>query len=302
MNKPIKVILVLLVGLGLLALLSFLAVTLIFPTSSLNSQVQDLVEDRDSVTDESGSKGGYLGGVTGSDGGIAVDMPPIYYDNGGDGSKLIKVGTLALTVKDFDSSVASIKATLTEYKGYVISLTDSGKDNDRKINISVRVPSDKFDLTLEKFKAMGIEVVDASENSTDISSTYKDLQARLKNQKAYEKQLLTILNKATKVVDILSIQREVAQVRQEIESMESQLKSYDTQVSMSVINVSMSKASEALDVTGNGWKPQGVFAEALTALVAFAKGVATLVIWVLVFSPVVLVPYAVYYFVKKGKK
>lgn len=315
MNKPIKIILVLLVGLGLLGLLSFLAVTFVFNQSNtatcdgncvtfsetLKETISDIQDNkvRDQVAEyQEGSSG-----VTkiSADPGITTIMPPVY-DNGGDGSKLVKSAFVAMTVSDFDKAVSGVKALVSQYKGYVINMYDSGVVNARAVTISVRVPSDKFDTSVTEIKALGVEVVSSSENSDDISATYKDLQARLKNQKAYEKQLLSILNRATKVSDILEIQREVSQVRQEIESMESQIKSFDTQVAMSVISVSMTKASEALDVTGNNWKPQGVFAEALTSLVSFGKSIATLIIWAVVFSPIVLVPYGIYYFVKKSKR
>ena len=217
-------------------------------------------------------------------------------------TKVIKTSTISMTVKDFDASVASIRGIVTTQKGYVQNLSDSGTLNDRAVTITIKVPTDKFDSVLAQVKALGVEVTSAYENTDDVTQAYQDLQARLKNQKALEAQLLTILNKATKISDILLVQQQLSTVREQIELLQTEIKYYDTQTDYASVSVTMTKASEALNVAGKDWKPFGVVKEAFTVLVEVGKGIGTLAIWVVVFSPIVLVPYVIYLVVKKVKK
>jgi hypothetical protein len=217
-------------------------------------------------------------------------------------TKVIKTSTIEMTVNDFDASVTSIREIIKTEKGYVQNLSDSGTLNDRAVTITIKVPTDKFDSVLAQVKALGVEVTSAYENTDDVTQAYQDLQARLKNQKALEAQLLTILNKATKISDILLVQKQLSTVREQIELLQTEIKYYDTQTDYASVSVTMTKASEALNVAGKDWKPFGVVKEAFTVLVEVGKGIGTLAIWAVVFSPIVLVPYVIYLVVKKVKK
>lgn len=295
--KPLKVILILVGGLITLWLLSLVASAYIY--TEKNKQVE--VTGKNSVTEDS------MGGRDADPGIMAPDGKDAYliypgYGEGGDGSKLVKNSSIAIDVKDIDSTVSSIKTHVETVKGFVQSLSDSGTDNTRTTSMTIRVPYAEFDSTMTKLKSLAVEVVSVSEGSDDVSGTYQDIQTRLKTQKALEKQLLALLEKATKMSDILTLQTELANVRSTIESYELQLKNYDNQVNMSTVYIKISKASEALDVTGDVWKPFGVFKEALTSLVEFAKGIVNVSIWAVVYSPVILVPAGIVWFATKKKK
>ncbi len=282
-----KLILGLFSGLIVLSVLVFACAFLFFPTAY--SSIKDS-NSLNPTTDEAESPS--YGGM-GTDGKVVDGRDLIYppvTSTGGDGSKLVKSSSISISVTDLDNSTNAIKSLVTEKKGFVQSLTDSGTDNDRSVTISIRVPSSSFDEVLTKVKALGAEVLKVSEGSDDISETYADTKARLKTQKALEQQLLTLLNRATKISDILEIQTQLTNVRTQIEMYESLIKNFDSQVDMSVVYISMTKASEAISVTGDSWRPVGVFKEALSALVALGKGLVNLTIWAIVFSPLVLIP------------
>ncbi len=294
--KPIKVILILVGGLISLWLLSILASAFIY---NEKNKVNTGTVDYGVAGEDSGK------GVKPSIAPAPDEKDLMYYpgyETGGDGSMLIKNASIAITVNDIDNTIASIKSHVEGVKGFVQSLSDSGTENERASSITIRVPSSEFDKTMTKLKELSVEVVSSSEGSDDVSGTYKDVETRLKTQKALEKQLLQLLDKATKIEDILTLQRELANVRSVIESYELQLKNYDQQVDMSTIYIKVSKASEALDITGEAWKPFGVFKEALTSLVDFSKGIVNVTIWALVFSPVILIPAGIVWLVTRKRK
>lgn len=301
-SKPIQLIAFLFAGVSVLSLLAYLTTLVIFPNTF--SLIGNSVS-KDEVVTSDGSQGAPDYRESVEPGVISKDLiypPTPGYGSGGDGSKLIKTAQLSITVSDFDKTVNQIKSKVSEVKGFVANLSDSGTLNDRVISITLRVPQNKFDEVLTSIKGLASEVKSINEGADDISEVYQDTQARLKTQKAYETQLLKLLDKATKVSDIISIQQQLSSVREQIEMYELQLKNYDSQVDMSTVVLTIQKAPEALDVAGDGWKLMGVVKEALTSLVAFGKGVLTLSVWLIVFSPVVLIPYAIYKLVKTYRK
>lgn len=301
-SKPIQLILFLFGGVIVLSLLAYVTTLFVFPkTMTLmgNSVSQDEVVTYDGGMGAPDYREGVEPGLISKD---LIYPPTPGYGSGGDGSKLIKTAQLNITVSDFDKTVNEIKSKVNEVKGFVAYLSDSGTLNDRVVTITLRVPQDKFDEVLTSIKGLASEVKSINEGADDISEVYQDTQARLKTQKAYETQLLKLLDKATKVSDIISIQQQLANVREQIEMYELQLKNYDSQVDMSTLSVTIQKAPEGLDVAGDDWKLMGVVKEALTSLVALGKSLLTLSVWLVVFSPVVLIPYAIYKITVKGKK
>ncbi|HVX92730.1 MAG TPA: DUF4349 domain-containing protein [Candidatus Dojkabacteria bacterium] len=280
--------------------------TLIVAFNNANSGsvnwLNDFFASNESVTptssdSSSGSKGGTDGSV--------VDLPGVPTDGGATNTKdqkLIKTGSVSITVDDFDKSSQKVRDIAASVNGLVTSSSDTGKDNTRSVVISIKVPAKNFDSVVKQLKAIGVTVVTSSETSYDITQTYIDLKARLKNQKALEAQLILILDKATKVSDILLIQQELSNVQGQIEVLQSQINYYDSQIDMSTITVSMSLNKESLSVVDNTWKPLGTFRTALQSLITVFLGLLDLIIWIVVFSPIVLIPLIIYWFVKKARK
>jgi hypothetical protein len=294
-EKPAKLIIGMFLGFCLLSLLAFVASLMFFPIT----QSEITTDSGNKVVEESVAPD--MGTISKDVDGIDLIYPSPIVNGGGDGSKLIKTSTIDLSVNDLDKSVDSIKLLVTEKKGFLQSLTDQGVNNDRRVYLSIRVPSASFSEVLTKVKALGVKVNSLTEGSDDISEVYADVQARLKTQKALEKQLLELLNKATKVDDILAIQNQLTNVRTQIEMYESQIKNFDSQVDFSTLYITMKTSSEALNVNGESWQPVGIFKEALTSLVAFGKGLISVAIWAVVYSPIILVPVGIVMLASRSK-
>ncbi len=257
------------------------------------------------VTDNSVGYEQSQDGVTGGKD-VSIGVPTTPSDEGGantpDQQKLIKTGQVSMTVNDFDKTIGDIKEIVSANKGLIVTLYDAGELQKRNATIKVKVPAKDFDKVVELVKKLGVTVVSSNENSTDITMTYLDLQARLKTNKELEKSYIQILNKASKVSEILEIQRELNTVRQQIEYIDSQIKYYDSQIDMSVINITLTLNSEALDVVDDTWKPFGVFKEALQALVSTLRAFVSVLIWLVVFSPFVLIPFGIVKLVSRKNK
>jgi hypothetical protein len=270
-----------------------LTLSLGFITVGLLAYVIGLVWMPSKPVDETGvipSEEGY--GLGGAPEVVDRDVAEDGKGGGEDGDQfVIKTAGIEMTVDDLDDASENVRKYAKEVGGFVENLYDTGEDADRTVSATIRVPAAAFDSTVKKLKEMGVDVITSDENSSDITETYKDLEARLKNQKALEAQLLEVLDIADEVEDILAVQRELSVVRENIETLQASLDYYDSQTDMSSITVYMSLSSESLDLSSDPWRPVGVFREAVASLVYILKSLGSLAIWAAVLSPLVLVPY-----------
>ncbi len=105
-------------------------------------------------------------------------------------------------------------------------------------SITIRVPVDKFEKTLERIASLG-EVVDRSVKASDVTEEMLDLNIRLDNARKTRDRLLEHLAKSDKVEDTIKIEAELSRVSGEIERMEGKLRYMQSQISMSTIRVDL---------------------------------------------------------------
>lgn len=214
--------------------------------------------------------------------------------------KEIKTGTLALVVDDVFSSVEKVIGFVKTQNGFVVSSYISKDTRFPSASVSLRVPAANFDLSMTELKKFG-EVKSVQVQGQDVTEQYVDLEARLKNLRMTEGQFSEIMKKAEKIEEILAVQAQLSQVRGEIESLEGRKKYLDQNVDYSVISLNLSTSADQLPVVDSAdqWKPLGVLKDAVRDLLDLGKGILNFVIWVLVFSPLWIVFFGVFYFVKK---
>ena len=171
-------------------------------------------------------------------------------------SKIVKTGSLSLLVKNVDEAAAAItqlRVTLMGQPGNenFAEYGGGGKRGD----ITIWIPSDKFDEAMMTVKHLALRVDNESVNVQDVSAQYTDLQSRLKNLKAAEEQYLIILKQSGKISDILSVTRELNQTRAEIEQTQGQMDYLSRQVALSSIHVSLTQEAIPGTVVSNEWRP-----------------------------------------------
>jgi len=253
------------------------------------------------------SDGGYLGSV-GSPEEVARDYEmasdsfkesPTY--NNDEGSKIQKTGSITFLVKSIDDIADSLAPVTLKYDAEVTNIYDYGRGNDRVLQLTIKVPVDQFESYYEELRELDGEITYANIGTTDLTEQYIDITSRLENLRSVESQIVKILDQATTVTDILAVQRELNTVRGEIESYEAQKRYFDSQTDYSYITLTFSIDKEGLNISDEPWKPFGEFRAALNALVSVLKSFVNATIWILVFSPVVLIPVGIVLLVLKRK-
>ena len=157
--------------------------------------------------------------------------------------------------------------------GWVVSsntYTSSGSQSEETTNgtIVIRVPAERLHEALEQIKFSALEVSNENITGEDVTQDYVDLSSRLENLKATEQQLRAIMDTATKVDDVLAVQRELTTVRGDIEVIQGRLNYYAEAAAYSSISVTIyPKAPGPLGGQSLGWNPTATAEGALGALV-----------------------------------
>lgn len=157
----------------------------------------------------------------------------------------------------------------------------------------VRVPEDRLRPTADTIKGFAIRVEHESLNSQDVTDQIIDLEARLKNLRASETQLRSLLARAGEIKDILEVERELTRTRGEIELYQAQLENVKSRVSYSVISLELTSEPDT-KVFGIHWRPLYVAKLALRTTLEDAKNFIDGLILLVVRLPFLLFKLATY--------
>lgn len=151
--------------------------------------------------------------------------------------KLVRSGGINFQSEDLEKDYQQIKGMLGGFDAYLENESQSNDQFRKTYNLSIRVPSDKYDSLLNRISGIAFKVDSKYSNTDDVTERYYDLQSRIQNKKELEKRYREILTKANEVKDILEIERNLNEVRTDIEMMEGQFNYLSNQIKFSSLQV-----------------------------------------------------------------
>jgi hypothetical protein len=150
-------------------------------------------------------------------------------------------GTAFVRVADWAPFDQALTAWLAEVGGRL-----DGENHQRdagdvsRVTLQVRVPSARWDELIALIEQQG-EVQSMDVRRTDVTEQHADMDARLRNDRATEAQLVELLDRRTgSLEDVLQVGRELARVRGEIEAAEARLRALDGRIAMSSLALTVS--------------------------------------------------------------
>lgn len=225
---------------------------------------------------------------------VAVDSAASPISSSKSETKIIKTADLSFQSTDLNASYETLKTSITTYKA-IIQNDESGKTDESVYrNLTIRIPSQHFDSFITDI-SKGVQHFDRKEISQqDVTEEYVDTESRMKSKKKLEERYLQLLAKATKVSEMMEIEKKLAEIREEIEAKEGQLKYMQNRVSMSTINIQMYtyNASESGATVSYGGKIWNSIKEGFNGLSNFMLSIIS--IW-----PFILIFVGVFVFIKR---
>lgn len=160
---------------------------------------------------------------------------------------LIRTGQASVEVDSLEPAIAAVRALAQRMGGYVANTSlAAGREQVRSATLQLKVPADRFDALVGGLSPLGrVETVNV--NAQDVGEEYVDIAARVANARRLEARLLTLLERsASRLSDVLAVERELARVREEIERAEGRLRYLRTRVSLSTLDVTVHERAPIL--------------------------------------------------------
>ncbi|MDZ8088630.1 MAG: DUF4349 domain-containing protein [Nostoc sp. DedQUE12b] len=212
--------------------------------------------------------------------------------------QLIKKAAISLTVASVDQTVDAVSQIINQQQGDLIGLKQQQPKNDNPrytATIQLRIPENRLEPTLEQLAKLGT-VNSRNITAEDVGDRLVDFQARLTNLQKTEANLQKIMDRAGSVRDVLSVAQELSNVRQTIEQIDAQLKSLQNQVAYSTITLNLEAAvSSTSPQPALGLQVKETWNNSTHSLSAFSVGLLKLGIWLIVYSPYLLIFAALIY-------
>ncbi|MBK7184207.1 MAG: DUF4349 domain-containing protein [Bacteroidetes bacterium] len=180
-------------------------------------------------------------------------------------SKIRKTANLNITVDDYKKARTEIEKIIKTSNSYIGNENEQNSTYSITNDMVIRVVNKDFEGMVNRLLGVATNVNSKNISAEDVTAQFVDIQSRLKSKKEIEKRYLDILNKASKVTDVLEIEQKLGEIREEIEAKEGELKYLGDQVDYSTINLTFHQDFEYTPADkpgffgrighafGNGW-------------------------------------------------
>ncbi len=185
------------------------------------------------------SEGDATAGPAETAGKIALQLPE---QTGDPNRRIIYTANLSIIVESFEAVPEEVIRLVQSHGGYV-SETRVGQlqGTSRNGTWKIRIPVDRYRDFLRSASGLGVPA-SLTENATDVSEEFVDLEARISSGKKLEEHVTKLLDRQTeKIEDLVAIERELARIRLDIERMEGRMRLLANQVAMSTVNLTVSE-------------------------------------------------------------
>lgn len=215
--------------------------------------------------------------------------------------KLIKSANLRYEVYNLDSSLSLISETLASYKGLVQNERQYDQGNRRYTSLTLRVPAKNFHPFIDALMSSdGIrKLEDKSISAQDVTEQFVDLESRLATKRQALARYRDILQKASTVKDIMTVEDKIRRLQEEIEAKEASLKYLNHQVDMSEIRINI---YEVVPVTYIPEKSEGFGPKLLKSLDTGLDGIGNVFFWIIGYWPLWILVILVILAIRKKRK
>ncbi|MCB1247073.1 MAG: DUF4349 domain-containing protein, partial [Acidimicrobiia bacterium] len=166
-------------------------------------------------------------------------------------TKVIRDGRIDLRIEagTFDSKGGELRGIAADLGGYVAS----GESHIEEVDdaryavgwFTMRVPSDRFDDAVARVEALGVRVA-SSLSSQDVTEEYVDLEGRLDYWRQQEAFYTRLLEEATTIDDLVTLQTRMQDVLLNIEQIEGRLRYLDGRTSFATLTVGLTERPDEI--------------------------------------------------------
>ena len=203
-------------------------------------------------------------------------------------AKIVRTGSLQLTVKDVEPALTNARTAIRNLGGY-IGASQQQRDGDTVVaSVTYRIPVSRWEDALDAIRGLGTEVSEKTD-AVEVTGQIVDLDARIRNLKASETALVAYAEQAPKVSDLLEIQSRLTDTRSQIEQLTAQEAQLTDQSAMATLTVTFGTELVAVTEAAAKWDPAAEVDQASATLISMGQAVVSfLIVFGIVWLPLIL--------------
>lgn len=160
--------------------------------------------------------------------------------------KLIRSVSMNLQTQDMDDLLSDINEKITQLEGYTETSeiqNDNSNGAARRASLTIRIPAENLKDFTNHVSSVS-NVMATSETAEDVTLNYVAVESRKKALLAEEARLLTLIEKAANLNELLQLEKRLGEIRSELESITSQLNIYDNLIEYATVQLEIDEVKE----------------------------------------------------------
>jgi hypothetical protein len=160
--------------------------------------------------------------------------------------KIERQATLEITAENVAGTVAKIEAAATAVGGFVSQSTitqvvarSDDEEPRQEATVQIRVPAGDYSAVMNQLRGFAKEVTSENSTTQEVTAEYTDLQSQLRNLQATEAQYLKLMEQATTIDEILTLQDRLNGVQGQIEQVQGRINLLDNLTALATITVNI---------------------------------------------------------------
>lgn len=225
--------------------------------------------------------------------------------------KIITTVSITMQTKEFMDTVEKLNSLIGKYKGYIENSNISynnyvySSSSLKYSEYAIRIPRENVDSFKTDLKEIG-NIISENTSKTDITKQYRDTESRLKVLEVKEGRILSLLEKAEKMEDIIALENQLSTIIYEKENLTANIIDMDDKVNYSTVHFQLEEVAKL--TPGENVKTP-FFTKVINALkdsiYYFGRDIENIIIAFIYFIPygiiIGVIAYLVWRFVKKRR-
>jgi hypothetical protein len=214
---------------------------------------------------------------------------------------IVRTGEVSLEVVDLDTALRTADAAVVRAGGYVSASSRAANGDEATATVTYRIPSAAWGTTLGALHALASRVGTEKIGTEEVSGQVVDLTARIANLRSTEAALAGIMARATKISDVLDVQKQLTTTRGDIEKLVAEKEHLQDRASFGSLTATFhlpprpapSATPRPTPTPARGWDPGDDVARASARLVGIGQTTTSVGIWLTIVGLPLLIGTAV---------
>ncbi|KOT56403.1 MULTISPECIES: DUF4349 domain-containing protein [Streptomyces] len=162
-------------------------------------------------------------------------------------AQIIRTATITVEAADVPGALAKARTAAKGTGGYVEDeSTDRDGEGRERSRVVLRVPPEAYDGLLDRLSRLGT-LKERQVSAKDVTDQVVDTDSRIKSQQASVARVRALMDKATSIGDIVTLESELSRRQSELESLQARLKSLKEQTGMATVTLVLREPDAADD-------------------------------------------------------